>query len=377
MDEWFSKTDTFVSYTLEQEQNRTEEQNNISSLLPDISVGMGQYINNNKRLSTFGDSDVYLSLSQDMLSAYRYKNTKEKLAIRKSLQKLELQQKKYQYILNFYHDYIDYTDKKERVRLTEKKVRRLKDDDRKSEILLKAGKVSYLDTEIRQNSIDKMMSTLAEAELDKQYSLIKILNDYSVQEYFLDSFSYDKLRECKQSGLTALLRNITVKNKESVIIDNKISDSLLLPSLYVSFGLTPKNGGTLSDVSLRKMDYNASISMSLPLSNIFSAINSKKINSVNLEKNVIEQRVKYRQAELLRYEINDRLDIIKNKLSVLNKDLYIKKKEFAYISDRFRNKKESKIKFDSLQDDIYESELDIRKEENNRKYYELYLYFLD
>ena len=66
MDNYFNKTKIFSSYSLDQEQNKVEESNNITSLLPRMSMGMGQYINNKKRLSTFGDSNVYFSLSQDV-----------------------------------------------------------------------------------------------------------------------------------------------------------------------------------------------------------------------------------------------------------------------------------------------------------------------
>ncbi|EFA1272519.1 TolC family protein, partial [Escherichia coli] len=72
MDDYFNKTNIFSSYILEQEHNKIEESNNVASLLPSMSIGLGQYINNNKRLSTFGDSDIYFSLSQDIFSAYKY-----------------------------------------------------------------------------------------------------------------------------------------------------------------------------------------------------------------------------------------------------------------------------------------------------------------
>lgn len=73
MDDYFNKTNIFSSYILEQEHNKIEESNNVASLLPSMSIGLGQYINNNKRLSTFGDSDIYFSLSQDIFSAYKYR----------------------------------------------------------------------------------------------------------------------------------------------------------------------------------------------------------------------------------------------------------------------------------------------------------------
>ncbi|HHE0140750.1 TPA: TolC family protein, partial [Escherichia coli] len=99
-----------------------------------------------------------------------------------------------------------------------------------------------------------------------------------------------------------LVRDIYLKKNESVEIDNKISESSLLPSLYFSVGLTPKNGGTLSDISLREMDYNASISIDIPLSDFFSSFNSKKTNAMNLVRNGIDNLSDFREIELLRFD---------------------------------------------------------------------------
>ncbi|EPM2068214.1 TolC family protein, partial [Escherichia coli] len=68
--------------------------------------------------------------------------------------------------------------------------------------------------------------------------------------------------------------------------------------------------------------------------------------------------------------------IIKNKIPILKNNLYIKNKELNYISERVKNKKESVLTYYSLQDDIYEIELNIKRNENELMYYELYLDFL-
>ena len=376
MDDYFNKTNIFSSYILEQEHNKIEESNNVASLLPSMSIGLGQYINNNKRLSTFGDSDIYFSLSQDIFSAYKYKNNKDKLAIQNNLQNLELQRKRYEYLLGFYYSRINYTYQLEQIQLTKKQIQKLETDYNISKELFKMGKAPYLDTEIKGNNLDKMRNTLNEVELERQYSLMKIKSDYSVPEELLHKVTIEDIKACKRSSIIELVKNIYKKKNESVDIDNKISESSLLPSLYFSVGLTPKNGGTLSDISLREMDYNASISVNVPLSDFFSSFNSKKTNAINSMKNNIDNLNDFRELELLRFDINNKLHIIKNKIPILKNNLYIKNKELNYISERVKNKKESVLTYYSLQDDIYEIELNIKRNENELMYYELYLDFL-
>ncbi|HBA7372439.1 TPA: TolC family protein, partial [Escherichia coli] len=152
----------------------------------------------------------------------------------------------------------------------------------------------HLDTEIKRNNLDKMKNTLNEVELERQYTLMKINSDYAVPEKLLHEISLTDIKSCKRSSIMELVRDIYRKKNESVEIDNKISESSLLPSLYVSVGLTPKNGGTLSDISLREMDYNASISIDIPLSDFFSSFNSKKTNAMNLVRNGIDNLSDFR-----------------------------------------------------------------------------------
>ncbi|MGT4033237.1 hypothetical protein ACVTNC_16365 [Escherichia coli] len=134
----------------------------------------------------------------------------------------------------------------------------------------------------------------------------------------------------------------------------------------------------MSDISLREMDYNASISVNVPLSDFFFFHHStvKKTNAINSMKNNIDNLNDFRELELLRFDINNKLHIIKNKIPILKNNLYIKNKELNYISERVKNKKESVLTYYSLQDDIYEIELNIKRNENELMYYELYLDFL-
>ncbi|AUM10864.1 TolC family protein [Escherichia coli] len=376
MDDYFNKTKIFLSYTLEQEQNKIEESNNVTSLFPSMSIGIGQYINNKKRLSTFGDSNIYFSLSQDVFAAFKYKTRKDKLVIQNSLQDLELQKKKYEYLLGFYYDTINYIYKLEQIELTNILIKKLETDYNISKVLFKMGKISSLDTEIKRNNLDKMKSTLNEVELERQHSLMKIKSDYVVPEELLYKISFTDIKSCKKSSIMELVKNIYRKKNESVAIDNKISESSLLPSLYVSVGFTPKNGGALSDISLREMDYNASININVPLSDFFSSFNSNKTNTINLVRNNIDNLSNFSELELLRSELSNKINIIKGRIPILERDLHIKKKELNYLSERVKNKKESMFTYYSIQDDIYEAELEIKRSKNELMYYELYLDFL-
>ncbi|EHN6654129.1 dispersin export ABC transporter outer membrane protein AatA, partial [Escherichia coli] len=79
IDNFFQKSIQFNSYSLDIEELDINKHNNIKTMLPDINIGLGQYINNNQWFSSITDSNFYLSLSYNLLSAYEAKMQNDKL----------------------------------------------------------------------------------------------------------------------------------------------------------------------------------------------------------------------------------------------------------------------------------------------------------
>ncbi|EDY0394418.1 hypothetical protein S631_004668, partial [Salmonella enterica subsp. enterica serovar Pomona] len=73
LDKYFDKSDIGITYKIELQESDIDKSSTINSLLPEVSLGVGQYINNNKRLSSIGDSRLFIGLSHDLMSIYRYK----------------------------------------------------------------------------------------------------------------------------------------------------------------------------------------------------------------------------------------------------------------------------------------------------------------
>lgn len=77
-------------------------------MLPDINIGLGQYINNNQWFSSITDSHFYLSLSYNLLSAYEAKMQNNKLDIANYLKYIEMLSERNNYIINLFSEIINY-----------------------------------------------------------------------------------------------------------------------------------------------------------------------------------------------------------------------------------------------------------------------------
>ncbi|EPR3745917.1 hypothetical protein ACU468_005894, partial [Escherichia coli] len=90
------------SYSLDIEELDINKHNNIKTMLPDINIGLGQYINNNQWFSSITDSNFYLSLSYNLLSAYEAKMQNDKLDIANYLKYIEMLSERNNYIINLF-----------------------------------------------------------------------------------------------------------------------------------------------------------------------------------------------------------------------------------------------------------------------------------
>ncbi|EET2715125.1 TolC family protein, partial [Escherichia coli] len=81
LDVYLMKSKTYRSFNIEQEETSIQNKHFSSSYLPSISVGMGQYINNDKGFVDLGKTSFYISASQLIFSgeSLGYNNKKNEI----------------------------------------------------------------------------------------------------------------------------------------------------------------------------------------------------------------------------------------------------------------------------------------------------------
>ncbi|HHH1378403.1 TPA: TolC family protein, partial [Yersinia enterocolitica] len=75
---YLSKTESYELFKLEQKESRLKNKSIASSFFPNVSIGMGQYINNNTGLVDIGRSSFYISASQLIFSGESLGKNSEK-----------------------------------------------------------------------------------------------------------------------------------------------------------------------------------------------------------------------------------------------------------------------------------------------------------
>lgn len=372
VDIFFQKNIQFNSHSLDIEESELNRSNNLKTMLPDVSIGLGQYINNNKRLSPFTESNFHLSLSHNLLSGYTAKKQNDKLEVSSHLKYIDLHSNRYDYIINLFSEIVSYRIKESQIKLMNKRYKKLHKEYEVAKYQFSLGTVSLFDVEIRYSTLQKIKADIESLEEEKFFLIEKISKEYNIPEDIIPNITYNQLKECKTIDFQTLLTESNKSKIKSIDIDDDIRNISRLPSLYVSFGLTPKKGGALSNISLKEMNYSASLGISFPLMGLFNSSENQRIKAISLSRTRNELLKDSIKLELLQKEIFQKLSTLKKNLAIVKNELSLKRKEVEYI----KNKQDNVIDYLSVVEKLYETENEFKKIEYEIEYYSLYHYFL-
>ncbi|EKY9160096.1 dispersin export ABC transporter outer membrane protein AatA [Escherichia coli] len=376
IDNFFQKSIQFNSYSLDIEELDINRNNNIKTMLPDINIGLGQYINNNQWFSSLTDSNFYLSLSYNLLSAYEAKMQNDKLNVANYLKYIEMLSERNNYIINLFSEVIDYKIKKSHLMVMRERYKKFNKEYEIAKHQMSVGLIPVLDAEMRYNILQKIRFDINVLEEEEGLLSDKISREYYVPENAIPDITYNKLKECKTADFYTLLAENNRLKIKTVGIDNDIRRLSEIPSFYLSFGLTPKQGGALGNMSLRKMDYSASLGISFPLVGLFSSSENQKEKIISMSRTRNESLKENIKLELLEKEIRQKIDRLEKNLAVMKNELTLKRRKVEYINYRVKNGQDDVITYLSSVENLHETENEFQKIGYEIEYYRLYHYFL-
>lgn len=376
LDKYFDQSEIGITHQIETQEGDIAESSAKNSLLPEISLGVGQYINNDKRLASIGDSRLFIGLSHDLTSIYRYKFKEDEQELKKRQLDLELNRKKNEFYLKLYSEIIDYRNKKDLLKLMKNQLNTLRLDYDKVLFEMKAGISTNIEVELKNNLILKKDNEIKGLEEDIKRQLKKIKRSYNLPEALIHKMTSHDIYPCKNKSMRDIIKEIYNKKRDIIYANSNIQKSMLLPSIYVSLGLTPKEGGELSNVSFSHADYSASLSVSIPLVNFFSIIDNKKQLALNLQKNNMELKGKINDIEILSDEMLDRKDYLIKKRELLIHELHLLTKKNKFVNFIVSKNTERIFEKITTLEDIYAAEIEIKKIEGEIILIGLYLSFL-
>ncbi|HHL9086403.1 TolC family protein [Escherichia coli] len=376
LEAYLKKSEEYKLFNLEQAENSLQNKHMEFSFLPNISIGIGQHINNNTGLVDVGKSSFYISASQLIFSGESLGKGREKEKINNEIKRLSFEKEKNEKLLKLYADIIQYKYLKENTSLISSRLDKSKSEYNKTLLDFKSGTVPSLEVDVKLLNFLKIENSLN--GLVEELNLLekKIIDDYAIPSDAISKITEDDIISCKKIGYQELIDKNKYNKLQQADVELDINNSVLMPSVYFSIGLTPKKEGVIRDINLRKMDYNGGISVNIPLSNIFNAIDNQKKFAFNVSKARLESEKEQKSLFVLKREILNRYSSLKRTIPISKKEIELKKRKVEYKLWMVKQKKESILSYLDSQDELYESEFNLKKDERDLKYYQMYLDFI-
>lgn len=377
LDVYLMKSKTYRSFNIEQEETRIQNKHFSSSYLPSISVGMGQYINNDKGFVDLGKTSFYISASQLIFSGESLGYNNKKNEIDNNRRHILFEKEKNDMLLKIYEDIIQHKYLSENIKLTLNQLNKVQAEYQKSLLDLKSGNIPSLEVDVKSLNVSKMKNTLNTLYDDLRLLEEKFIADYSIPPENISKITDSDIISCKSMGYRELLETNKQNKLQQADVELDMNKSALLPSVYLSVGLTPKNEGTLRDLNLRTMNYNGGISVSIPLTNIFNSFANQEKFALSVTKANLESDDEKKKLLIMKKNILNKYSNIKNDIPILEKEVELKRKKIEYLQWMVKDKKENVLSYLNSQDELYDSTIKLNKYKRDLKYYKLYLDFIN
>lgn len=376
LDSYFNNFYLYKKNKIEQKKNELEKQENFLSLLPSISINSSQHSTNDNGFNWISKSSFGISLSQNIYSGGNYLKNKEKIMLIDKLNEANMMQDKINYLLDIVRAISDYNYYLDQVNIYSKRIGFQKKLISKHIALYNGGKISKLDLDIGHMKLKELETSMLKLKNDISFFEKIMINQYGINKQEINKIKLDDIKSCKITNIHDLLLDKYMLEKKISRLDYKIYQSSLQPSFDISISLEPTNDGYIRSINTKKADYNISVGVSYPLSNLFSRSLYDKKNEIEMKSIDINN-----ENNIIMYN-NDKINIQKEIITLsydidfLKKDIDLKKKNLEYIYSRYLDNKET-ITYYYEQLESYElSELNIKKKERELDYYQIYSSFL-
>ncbi|MGN1578180.1 TolC family protein, partial [Yersinia enterocolitica] len=324
-----------------------------------------------------GRSSFYISASQLIFSGESLGKNSEKEENENKRRIILYERDVNEQLLKLYADILQYKYLKDNISLLSRKLSKLKLEYNKTLLDFKSGIVPSLEVDVNSLNVQKMESSLNGLQADYELLENKINKNYSIPPEKISKITEEEILSCKKYSYQELVDKNKHLKLQQADIELDINNASLLPSVYLSIGLTPKNEGVIRDLNLRKMNYNGGINITFPISNIFSAIDNQKKYAISVTKARLQSERE--QEELLitnRNILNDYLAIKRN-IPILKKEVQLKNRRMEYKLWLVKEKKGDVLSYLDSQDELYEAEINLKKNERDLKYHQMYLNFIN
>ncbi|HAZ3552441.1 TPA: TolC family protein [Escherichia coli] len=377
LENYFRKTEAYKSGMLDNEAKLVELERESLTLLPNISVTIGQQSTNDSSFKGISDSSVSLSLSQSVYNGGRYSKFKNKITKDIEYNGLMIHDKRNRYLIDLYRSVIEYKYKFDLHQLYSSQLKLQEKQLEATKARLASGDIAKIEYDIvglrkeeLQNEVDIIKSEIEQTELD-------ISTQFNIPVTMIKEITSKKILSCKGKGTGHVLNESRKLLKQNENANYQLNMTSMQPSVSMSLHMRPPSGGTLNELTTKKTEFAAGISVSVPLSAYFSANNYKKDYAISVSR--IDDTYDEKQKLYIREKDNiiNKIKNLESNIDLTKEKIELKRKEVEYVLSRFRDKKDTIISYYRQLDEFELEKIKLKKDEREREYFKTYIAILD
>lgn len=376
LEKYFINTVQYKSSLLNDKEKKLELDRQKLSLFPSVYMSMGQESNNNRSFKSVGESSLFVGVSQTIYEGGSYVKYKKKINSDLEYNHLMILDKRNSYLIDLYREVINYKYKLDLLELYASQLD-------KQNIQLEADKASLDSGDLAM--IEYNASSLRRDEIRNNLSLIRneirqleldIYHKFNIPVGYIKNISGETILSCKKDSTGDILMKSRALLHENEYTNYELEMTSLQPNVTFSMYISPPNTGTWNDLSMKKIDFGASVNVSIPVNKFFSLTTIEKNHAIAVSRinNDYDEKEKlfWREKEKIISEMNG----LENSVVLSRTIVALKGKEVDYVLDRFKHKKETILNYYRQLDEYESAKLKLKKEEREIEFNKVYISIL-
>ncbi|MDK1208305.1 hypothetical protein QMT00_22395, partial [Cronobacter turicensis] len=279
-------------------------------------------------------------------------------------------------LLSLFSDVSNYNYLIDQLVLSEKKLKNQERDIKIASHNERLGYISRFEFDIRTQRKSEIENEILNIKNSIEEKQKYIYYKYKIPKENIKDISYLDILNCNHNGLLEILKEKVSTEKDILSVEHEINLSTLKPSVYAGVNITPKNRGTLSDVRFNKANYSLSISVDVPLNIFFSKSIYDKEYHLSLKKKQLRYDDEFEYYLNQKESSERKLTSLQNELNFLKKNIALKREKVKFTYDRLKKNQDTIIEYYRQQEDLYLSEILMKKAEREIEIYKIYINFI-
>ena len=279
-------------------------------------------------------------------------------------------------LLELFSDVTEYEYKLDRLSIYKNQLRRQTSDIKRIMMEIDSGNAARIDLDIARLRADNINLNISKITSEIKMQESDIYMKYGIPSDAIHNVTSKTIVKCKSGSYPKNLSEIHNLQIQQAIANKDVSDASSYPSLSVSLSLSPPETGILNDFTTKKVDFGASINLSVPLNRSLVQKNSQRRLAIEKEKIELDFDEKLKEGEKERKNVENKVALLKQSLAYGRKAIAVENKKIEYILSRIKSGRDTLISYYEQIESLDSIEVNVKKDERDLEFEKVHLYFL-